>query len=189
MSKKRILLFILIIFMIGIGFCGYAHYLITKTAEEKTPGDIPYVIVLGARVNGSELSLSLLYRMQTSLQYLQAYPDSQVIVTGGKGTGEDITEAEAMKQYLLENGITESRILLEDQSTSTYENLTFTKELFGVEEAVIVSNDFHLYRAIQNAESLGITAFPLAAETPAIVKWKLYIREYAAILKLKLTGK
>ncbi|WP_284139548.1 MULTISPECIES: YdcF family protein [unclassified Virgibacillus] len=181
----------IIIIIVGIAlllFCLYAHVQIKKTANRTTPQDMPYIIVLGAKVNGDEMSLSLLYRAKKALTYLQDNPQTKVIASGGQGAGEDISEAAALKQYFIEKGIDEERILVEDQSTSTYENLAFVKELYGIEEAVITSNDFHLYRAIENAKDVGIKGYPLAAKTPNIVKWKLYIREYAAILKLKLTG-
>ncbi|MDY0395908.1 YdcF family protein [Virgibacillus halophilus] len=103
--------------------------------------------------------------------------------------GEDVTEAQAIASYLVNHGIDEERILLEKESTSTSENLLFSKQLYPIKEAVIVSNDFHLFRATSEADKIGIKAYPLAAKTPTAVKWKLYIREYAAILKMTITGK
>lgn len=187
MKKLIIVLFIFAILLIC--FSIYAHIQIKKTAQQTTPSNIPYVIVLGAKVNGSEMSLSLLYRAKRALTYLKNNPNSKVIATGGQGDDEDITEAEAVRQFLLENGIDKDRILLEEKSTSTYDNLKFSKGLYDVDEAVIISNEFHLYRAIKNAETIGIKGYPLAAKTPNAVKWKLYLREYAAILKLTITGK
>ncbi|MBU8878780.1 YdcF family protein [Bacillus sp. FJAT-29790] len=164
------------------------HAEMMRTARKSPPSDIPYLIVLGAKVNGEEMSLSLLYRARKALEYLEENPDTVVIVTGGQGKGEDITEAEALKRFFLENGMNENRILKEDLSTSTYENLTFTKDLYEIDQAVIVSNDFHLYRSIKLAQKVGIKGYPLAAETPRVVKTSLFIREYAAILKMKLLG-
>ncbi len=169
-------------------FVFYAQGQIKKVASRKTPQNISYLIVLGAKVNGTTMSLSLLYRAQAALTYLQDNPETIVIATGGKGEGEWITEAEAIQNFLLENGIHQERILIEDQSTTTLENLTFAKDLFDVKEAVIVSNDFHLFRAIKNAQSLSIKAYPLAAKTPQTVKTKMYMREYAAILRLIVLG-
>lgn len=77
---------------------------------------------------------------------------------------------------------------MEDSSTSTYENLLFAKELFTIHEAVIVSNDFHLFRTLELAKKLKITAYPLAVNTPNSVKLPLYLREYAAIIKMYLTN-
>lgn len=160
------------------------HIQIVKTAQQTPPSNIPYLIVLGAKVNGEEMSLSLQYRAKTALAYLVDNPKTVVIVTGGKGKGENITEAEALRRFFIENHINENRILVEDRSTSTYENLKFTKELYKIDEAVIVSNDFHLYRATTFANKVGITGYPLAAETPKVVKATLFIREYAAVIKM-----
>lgn len=160
---------------------------IKKAASMSPPNDVPYLIVLGAKVNGDQLSKALLYRAETALNYWENNQSTIIVVTGGQGKGEDMTEASALMHYFMENGVPEDRILIEDQSISTYENLLFTKELFSIKEAVIVSNDFHLYRAIEMARTLKITAYPLAANTPKSVKFVLYLREYAAILKMHVS--
>ncbi|WP_102274920.1 YdcF family protein [Cytobacillus massiliigabonensis] len=164
------------------------HIQIVKTANQTPPSNIPYLIVLGAKVNGEEMSLSLQNRAKTALSYLEDNPNTVVIVTGGKGNGEDITEAEALRRFFADHNINEKRILLEDRSTSTYENLKYTKELYDIDEAVIVSNDFHLFRAATFAKKVDIKGYPLAAETPKVVRATLYIREYAAVIKMMLFG-
>lgn len=184
---KKFMIFGAII-MVPVIMIALLHMEMMKTARKSPPPHVPYLIVLGAKVNGEEMSLSLLYRAQKALEYLKENPDTIVIVTGGQGEGEGITEAEALNRFFSENGITKERILKEDRSTSTYENLKFTENLYDIEEAVIVSNDFHLYRAISLAEKVGIKGYPLAAETPKVVKISLFIREYAAILKMKVFG-
>lgn len=184
---KKIMIFGAIM-IVPVVFISFLHIEMKKTARQSPPPNVPYLIVLGAKVNGEEMSLSLLYRAQKALEYLKENPDTIVIVTGGQGEGEGITEAEALNRFFSENGIDEDRILKEDRSTSTYENVKFTKELYDIEEAVIVSNDFHLYRSIILADKVGIKGYPLAAETPRVVKTSLFIREYAAILKMKIFG-
>ncbi|UII57927.1 YdcF family protein [Cytobacillus spongiae] len=179
---------IITLFISLLAYIAFAHLHIIETAKKATPKNLPYLIVLGAKVNGEEMSLSLLYRAETALTYLTDNPSTKVVVTGGKGPGEDITEAEALNRFFREKGIDESRILIEDQSTSTYENMKFTKDLFEIEEAVIVSNDFHLYRAISLADNIGIKGYPLAAETPSAVKAYNYLREYLAVLKMYILG-
>ena len=82
-----------------------------------------YLIVLGAGVNGSAPSLSMVNRLEAALDYLEAYPDAVAIVSGGQGAGEDVTEASAMHDWLIAHGVPESRIVQEEQSTSTRENL------------------------------------------------------------------
>ncbi|MFC3886103.1 YdcF family protein [Bacillus songklensis] len=156
-----------------------------RTANESPPKGADYLIVLGAKVNGSDMSLSLYNRVEAALRYLNVNPKTKVIVTGGKGPGEDIAEAKTAETYFLNNGIPSSRILKEDKSTSTFENFLYTKKLISPQaRVVIVSNDFHLFRAKMVASRLGYSnAHTLAAATPNAVKIQTYTREYAAILK------
>ncbi|MGE7674661.1 YdcF family protein [Lysinibacillus sp. NPDC094403] len=154
-------------------------------------GTATYMIVLGAKVKpGGIPSLSLKNRLEEAVKYLKKYPNVKVIVSGGKGGDEDRTEASVMLKYLQDNGIETNRILVEDQSTSTYENLLFSKELLpkGTKEITIVSNDFHLKRAKYLAESLGFEVDVVAAKTPKSVEIKLTLRERAALLKTYIFG-
>jgi uncharacterized SAM-binding protein YcdF (DUF218 family) len=142
------------------------------------------MIILGAKLNGSDLSLALKNRMDTALNYLQHNQQTQVIVSGGKGSNELISEAEAMKAYLTNHHINPARIQEDTQSTSTYENILFSKKLLHDDQHVIlVSNDFHILRASMIAKRQGLDVDTLAAPTPNVVKLKLYAREYLAILK------
>ncbi|UAC49858.1 YdcF family protein [Bacillus aquiflavi] len=168
MKKKLILLVLFIVIMM----ISYFHLQIMTTASKTPPGEVDYLIVLGAKVNGEEMSPSLYNRAQKALEYLQNNLDTKVILTGGQGPDEGIAEAEALRRFFEKEGLQKDRILIEDRSTSTYENLLFTKKLYGIEKAVIVSNDFHLYRSVKLAEKLKIEAYPLAAETPATKKKK-----------------
>lgn len=95
-----------------------------------------------------------------------------------------------MLEYLLNNGIEASRIIAEDRSTSTYENLLFSKELLPKEtkHITIVSNDFHLKRAKYLAETLDLEVDVVAAKTPKSVEAKLKLRERAALLKTYIIG-
>lgn len=185
---KKILIILCVAVVLPVIIASVLHNEIIKTAKSTPPSKVPYLIVLGAKVNGEEMSLSLLYRAEKALEYLEENPRTVVIVTGGQGKGEDITEAEALWRFFVERGISEDRILKEDLSTSTYENLQFTKDKYDIDQAVIVSNDFHLYRSIELANKVEIKGYPLAADTPKVVKTTLFLREYAAIIKMKIFG-
>ncbi|SKB96108.1 Uncharacterized SAM-binding protein YcdF, DUF218 family [Lysinibacillus sp. AC-3] len=154
-------------------------------------GTATYMIVLGAKVKpGGIPSLSLKNRLEEAVKYLKKYPRVKVIVSGGKGEDEDRTEASVMLKYLQDNDIDTNRIVVEDQSTSTYENLLFSKELLPKEtkKITIVSNDFHLKRAKYLAETLGFEVDVVAAKTPKSVELKLTLRERAALLKTYVFG-
>lgn len=122
------------------------------------------IIVLGAAVHGKTPSLTLKRRLDTAAKYLKqnSNPDAVIIVSGGQGNGEDITEAEAMANYLIQNhSIPPTRIIKEDKATSTYENFAFSKEIltekFGENHTtVFVTNEYHIFRANLCAKRAGI---------------------------------
>ena len=102
---------------------------IVSTALNATSSDAPYVTVLGAAVYGETPSISLRHRSDRAAEHLHDNPQAVAVVSGGQGEGESISEAECMRRYLVnKGGVAEDRILLEDQSTSTLENLTFSKQ-------------------------------------------------------------
>ncbi len=119
------------------------------------------VIVLGAGIHGETLSYTLKKRCDAAAEYHRKNPQAVIVVSGGQGPQEDITEALAMKRYLVECGIPEDRIIEEGRSTSTAENFRFSKvildEYFNSEYSVVfMTDDFHIYRAEMTAESEGV---------------------------------
>lgn len=123
----------------------------------KTPAeDVDYVIVLGAHAANGKPSRVLKKRLDAALEYALDHKDVKVIVSGGQGSNETTTEAFAMAAYLEENGMGQERILLEEKSTDTNENLRFSKVFVedGARVAV-VSNDFHIFRAVHLARAIG----------------------------------
>lgn len=150
---------------------------------------LDYIIVLGAQVKGEVITPSLLYRIERACEYLKENPDTKVVVSGGQGPGEAISEAEAMRRYLKEQGIADERILLEDRSTSTGENLTFSFLLIEEDASIgIVSNNFHIFRAILIGKALGhekIQGVP--AKSDSILFIHMMVREFFAIIKDTLT--
>lgn len=119
------------------------------------------IIVLGAAVQGKTPSLVLKDRLDTAAEYHAKNPNAYIVVSGGQGPQEDISEAEAMKKYLLEKGVKMDKIIKEDKATSTYENFCFSldilKERLGEDINIgFITNDFHIYRAENIAKSAGI---------------------------------
>lgn len=154
-------------------------------------GTNEYVIVLGAKVKKEAPSLSLQYRLDAALEYANDYPHVKMILSGGQGPDEPMSEAEAMQQFLIRNGVSKERLLLEAASTSTYENILFSKELLpsDVTSVTIVTSDYHLARARKIASILDLHSDVIAAETPKVVAARLVIRERLALLKTYITGK
>ena len=158
-------------------------------AQTDEDPEADYVIVLGAGLYGETPSLVLSERLRAAKDYLETYPDAKVVVSGGQGSGESITEAEAMRRWLEQTGIAPERILKEDQSTSTQENLSFSLEIIAADggeingEIAVLSSEFHLYRARFVAQSLGFKPLGIAAPTTyPLVKIGYFIREAFAVL-------
>ncbi|MET1177737.1 YdcF family protein [Peribacillus simplex] len=175
--------------VILLGYFGFLHMKIQESIHQQIPENADYLIILGARVKGSVPSLSLQYRIDKAAEYLKANKHTVAIVSGGKGPGEDISEAKAMQQGLIAQGIEEARIMMEDKSTTTHENIVFSKERIPDTAAsgLIVSNDFHIYRAVEIARKEGLDMNGMPAKTPKVSLLKSYTREYLAITKYYLT--
>ena len=154
-----------------------------KTHEGK------YVIVLGAGVNGEKPSASLLERLQAAKNYAEEYPDAILILSGAQGEREEISEAQCMYNWLVENGVSASRLRLEERATTTEENIRYSLELIEDEITTvsIISSEYHLLRAELIAEDLGITMQGYAAETANKLYFcNMFLREIFAIWKMKL---
>lgn len=153
--------------------------------------NLDYIIVLGAHVDGTRLSLALLERTRRAFRYLKENPGTKAVLSGGMGKGERITEARAMYVYLTEHGIDAKRLILEERSTSTKENLAFSLELIGSRDCSVgvVTNHFHVFRGVAIGRRCGcrdICGIPSRYRT-----WRLifYIpREILAIIKDRIMG-
>lgn len=149
----------------------------------KEPQD--YVIVLGAHVRSTGPSRALVLRLDKAYEYALEHPDTIIIVSGGQGSNEPCTESSAMKQYLAEKGIGEERILEENQSTNTRENLIFSGELIPEGVSVgIISNGFHICRALHLASTLGyenVSGIP--ARSDLATQPTNLLREFFAVVK------
>lgn len=165
--------------------------LIISGMYAKPEADLDYIIVLGAQVKKEIPSKALLKRLVKAEEYLKENPHTIAVLSGGQGSGEAITEAEAMRRYLVENGIQEKRLILEKRSTNTKENMEYSFALIGsMEKKVgIVSNDFHIYRAMAIGKKMGgshLNGIP--ADSEAILQVSYLLREFFAVVKDKLVG-
>ena len=169
--------------------------IILKSSRGTPNPESNYLVVLGAKVNGTVPSRSLTERLEGACRYLTEHPDAVAIVSGGQGNGEDITEAQCMYDYLTGKGIAPSRVWMEDQATNTLENLEFSLELIEVktgsrpEKIAIVSSEYHLHRAGMFAQWLDIDAELVRAETGILpLRWNYFLREIFAVWYYALLG-
>jgi uncharacterized SAM-binding protein YcdF (DUF218 family) len=168
----------------GISFIVVEGYILLPNDSQKCENP-DYVVILGAGLNGDKLSWLLSERMATALEYLQAHPDTKAVVSGGQGPDEAVAEGTAMQDYLVQNGIEPSRIIVEDKAKSTLENFKFTKALLPAKrhKILVITSDFHMRRAIMLAERTGFAAGGLCSKTPDCIVLNCYLREYFALLK------
>lgn len=163
--------------------------LIYSSTADESDVKVEYVVLLGAGLKGDQITVTFMNRMLKCLQYLKNNPSAMVVVSGGQGLGETISEAEAMRRFLAENGIANDRILKEDKSTSTFENFQNTKSLlfqrYGDKRytIMIVTSDFHMFRSKILAKRNGFIAYGIPAETWWGVYPNCFIREYLAVVK------
>lgn len=174
-------------------FLGTEALILAHGFHTPLPG-ADYVIVLGAQVRGTKPSYNLRKRLDAAYEYLKENPETKVILSGGQGADEEISEAQSMAEYLTEKGIEPERMILEDRSTNTEENLKFSKAMIPDFEqtnprVVLATSRFHVFRSIRIARRQG---FAEAEGLGAPIMWytvpNLYVREAAAVLKYALWG-
>lgn len=152
--------------------------------------DFDYVIVLGAKLHGERVSKSLQLRLDQALEYYEAHPDTIIIVSGGQGKDEAISEAEAMRKYLVDHGVPRTSIRQEVRSVNTAQNLEFSKFFVKDSGSVgIITSDFHVFRAKAIAIGHGyqnVSGIP--AKSDSVLILNLLVREVFAVLKDKFMG-
>lgn len=158
--------------------------------DSRISGEPKTLVVLGANLWNHEPSPILMERLECAADYLNAHPETNVVVTGGMGDDEPISEASCMARVLEERGVAAERILLEEAATNTFENLKNTKKLLeergeSTENLLVVSSNAHLARVRLLARRNGLRISTLSAPMPGGSSYKLYfcLRECAALVK------
>lgn len=152
------------------------------------------LIVLGAAVHGERVTWVLSNRLDTAAAYAKNHPETFVVVSGGRGSGEDIPEAVAMQRYLVEqSGLAPERILVEDRAENTRENFAFSKALIertlgSGKRVAFVTTDFHVFRAGRVARAAGLDAAGLAAPDVWYIRINNFMRESVGICVYALRG-
>lgn len=184
-KRKGVMVALLCVFLtgalIGLSALGWVLYNEVRAGDQLEKSDV--IIVLGARVKpDGSLSNSLQYRLEIALQvYEQGYA-SAFIVCGAQGGDEPTTEAEAMCNYLMAQGVPEEQIYKEPLSENTRQNLENALAIMqenGMQRAIVVTNAYHVARAKALCQDLGIEALGAAAKMPRgfFIPWKMRVRE------------
>ena len=156
MNKPLKLIFIALISM-GLVFILSTQCMVISGFRNNAKENLDYIIVLGSQVKPSGPAVVTRLRLEKAYEYASANPDTIIIVSGGQGSNEPASEASVMKDYLVERGIDENRILMEDKSTNTSENLQFSQSLLDIKNSSvgIVTSEFHVFRALAIAKKCG----------------------------------
>ena len=160
------------------------------------PGEhVDYVVVLGAKVNADGPSVSLMDRICAAYEYAESHPDTVLVLSGGQGTDEPITEAECMYRELLALGVDHLQLRMEDYATSTWENLNFSLEFIKNETGTrptkigVLSSEYHLFRASLFAKACGVEFVGIPARTS---RWgqriNHFMREVAGVWHFLVLG-
>lgn len=201
----------------GILVFAVVEILIFTAAAGSAVPDLDYVIVLGAKVRDDGLSKALKYRLDRAMEYLNENPGTMLVLSGGQGKDEPVSEAAAMQNYLEFNGVDERRLILEERSSSTVENIAYSRLAIeadqkrrkalnsqttvvmepGTYEEIpnkpikvgVLTSDFHIFRAEQIAKKWGMPDIHgIPSKSDPVLFVHSCVRECAAVLKDKLVG-
>lgn len=168
----------------------FVMFLLSYGLSDNVSGREDAIIVLGSGIRGELLTQGLKNRLDAAIDCYEENEDLLIVVSGGQGPQEDITEALAMERYLLARGVPQESIIKEEQATSTYENFIYSKKILDEKlgdgyTAAFVSNEYHIYRASSLARIAG---FDTVTHTHSSTMWYTLVpstlRETLAVVKL-----
>lgn len=184
---------LLILTALAVLFFAALEVYIGVHSRTEVTGAPQVMVIFGCKVEPWGPSVLLQDRLDAALTYLGDHPDMTVVVTGGQGNDEHVTEAQAMYDYLTANGANGENILLEDQASNTWENVNYTLDLLGekgdtaADDVLLVSNGFHLSRirmlwgrAAGNTANVSTLAAPVSHFPSAV---HMFFREPLALVK------
>ena len=179
----------------GLAVCAVTEVLVIHASLGDPHTTCEYVVVLGAKVNGTTPSLSLSDRINAAHAYLTEHPNTVAILSGGQGDDEGISEAQCMYDQLKKRGVPPSCLWLEDKATSTWENIRFSLDI--IEEKIgkrpetigLLSSEYHLFRARFFAKDCGVETIGIPAKTSWFtMKLNYFTREVAGIWHYIILG-
>lgn len=179
--------------LVGAGltvFVAVEGLILSEFGARAQPG-ADYCVILGAQIKPQGPSDVLKRRLDRAVVYLTENPETQAIVSGCQGGNEPTSEARGMYDYLVGAGIAPERILLEEDSRNTWENLEFSGKMLNRQEdrVVLVTNNFHMYRALQLAGGAGYRQVQgLSASSYPLMLPNNMLREFMGVVKDFLAG-
>ncbi|MBQ9832719.1 MAG: YdcF family protein [Clostridia bacterium] len=189
--------------LLGVGVIAYAVFFVFVAgvscrlkafAARKAKNGADVLVVLGMGLKGTKMLTTLKKRLERAKSYLDENPNTYVLLSGGMTEGALVSEASAMREYLLHNGIEQKRIIIEERSVSTEENFVFSASViikrFGKDAKVaFVTTNFHLMRSYMTAKNMGHDWECFGAKDEWFIAPNNYLRECAAIVQYLLKGK
>ena len=167
-------------------FAVYALSSLLNLIHRRDNQNFDYIVVLGAGLKGERVPPLLAARIERGISLLKKNKKALLILSGGQGPGEDITEGEAMARYALSRRVPPERILVERRSRNTRENLEFSRELMERTHprVAVVTTSYHVFRALLIARRLHLPCKGFGAKTKWYYTLNATIREYVAYLSL-----
>lgn len=180
-TAVSVLLLLVFLYISAVTALVVRGFAASQTIPENTTA-----IVLGCAVDGDKPSRMLQKRIDAAFEYLTANPQAKCILSGGKGDGENLSEAEAMYRALTQRGIAPERLYKEDKSTTTAENMRFSKEILDAQAlgdtVVLITTDFHQFRAGLLAEKCGLSTYKVCAHSGTFSLPTFIVREWFTVL-------
>ena len=184
-----------VILCIGLLVVAVTECIIIRASFGSPDEEVPYLVVLGAKVRTDGPSVSLQNRIDAAYDYLTRNPASVAVVTGGQGADEPISEAQCMYDELVAMGIAPERIWMEDQATSTWENLHFSLDLIEEKtgtrpgKLAVLSSEYHMFRASLFTKACGVEFVGVPAHTTRPSQMiNHFMREVAGVWHYILLG-
>ena len=186
-TGRRLTSLICVLCCAGLLFAAVESALMVRAAVNPPPENAPVtVLVLGCRVRGTAPSKAMRQRLNAARRFLNEHPDAVCVLSGGQGEDEEIAEADCMFRELTAAGIAPERLYREDRSTSTRENFLYSQEIIknnGLPQTVVVvTNEYHQYRAGLIAGDLGIETYAVSAPSGAGLLPTYWVREWFGIV-------
>lgn len=187
---KVIICTVCVIALVAVCYCSIVSVkvLTYSNNDSNIPQNTP-AILLGCKVDGNNPGKMLAKRINAAYDYLTENPDAVCVLSGGQGRDEKITEAQAMYNTLTGKGISADRLIIEDKSTNTKENITNSKALLGdIDEAVIITTDFHQYRTSIIAGRNGLKTYSYSSKSGIFSLPTNVVREWFSVFKVLVTN-